>query len=284
MQNGLTLKELFEQFLLSKKSKGAVDETIKTYYYHFLAISKHLDTTINISELTSQHLLTMIESMRSGQLTSSSIRSYSITMRAFINWCKESGYTDISFKAYKSEEIIKETYTKEELKILLKKPKLKTCLFSEYRNWVIVNLLVNSGCRAGTIRNIKIGDIDFDNRIITARHTKNKKTLVIPLCSEMVSILQEYLKFRNGEEKDYLFCNIYGEQMTENGLRCAIANYNKSRGVTKTSIHAFRHTFAKMYLIDCGGDAFTLQKLLGHSTLEMTKHYCAIFDSDIAKN
>ena len=53
---------------------------------------------------------------------------------------------------------------------------------------------------------------------------------------------------------------------------------------TKTSKHAFRHTFARKYLVDCGGNAFTLQRLLGHSTLDMTKHYCAIFDADIAKN
>ena len=68
------------------------------------------------------------------------------------------------------------------------------------------------------------------------------------------------------------------------GLRQSIARYNMRRGVQKTSIHLFRHTFARKYLIDCGGDAFTLQKLLGHSTLAMTKHYCAIYDADLTKN
>ena len=60
--------------------------------------------------------------------------------------------------------------------------------------------------------------------------------------------------------------------------------FGRRRGVQKTSIHLFRHTFARKYLIDCGGDAFTLQKLLGHSTLAMTKHYCAIYDADLTKN
>ena len=191
----------------------------------------------------------MIESMRNSNLSDNSIKSYIITMRAFINWSRENGLTDLTLGAYNAEETIKETYTKEELKLLLKKPNLKNCLFSEYRNWVIINLLVNNGCRAATIRNIKIGYIDFENRMITARHTKNKKPLVIPLCSEMIMILHEYLKHRDGSEDDYLFCTIYGGAMNEDCLRQAIEK-NKSRGVTKTSIHAFRHTFAKMYLLE----------------------------------
>lgn len=92
------------------------------------------------------------------------------------------------------------------------------------------------------------------------------------------------MKVQCGEMDDYLFPNENGTQLTENGLRCSIASHNRRQGVQKTSIHLFRHTFAKKYLVDCGGNAFTLQRLLGHSTLDMTKHYCAIFDADITKN
>ena len=100
----------------------------------------------------------------------------------------------------------------------------------------------------------------------------------------MVSILQDYMGIRGGADEDYLFCDQYGGMLSENALRLAIAAYNQRRGVQKTSIHLFRHTFARKYLVDCGGNAFTLQKLMGHSTLKTTKIYCNIFDADIAKN
>ena len=147
-----------------------------------------------------------------------------------------------------------------------------------------MNLLLNNGCRAATIRNILIRDVDLPNRVIYLRHTKNKKAQVIPLCDALCAVLREYLRIRGGGDDDFLFPNESGTQLTENGLRCSIANYNNSRGIQKTSIHLFRHTFARKYLVDCGGNAFTLQRLLGHSTLDMTKHYCNIFDADIAKN
>ena len=183
----------------------------------------------------------------------------------------------------KDKETVKETYTDSELSLLLKKP-AKDCDFCEYRNWVIINFLLNCGCRASTVRNIQSRDIDLSAKQVTYRHTKTGKVQIIPLCSLMVNILRDYITVRKGESTDYLFCNEFGEKLSGNALREAIHRYNKRRGVEKTSLHAFRHTFARKYLIDCGGDAFTLQKLLGHSTLQMTKHYCTIYDADIAKN
>ena len=183
----------------------------------------------------------------------------------------------------KDKETVKETYTDAELATILKRPG-KNCSFCEYRNWVIVNFLMNCGCRSASLRNIQNRDVDLDTRQIILRHNKNGKIQAVPLCSVMVSILKEYTAIRKGKPDDYLFCDQYGGMLSMNGLRLAVARHNQSRGVAKTSTHLYRHTFARKYLVDCGGDAFMLQKLLGHSTLKMTKHYCAIYDADIAKN
>jgi integrase/recombinase XerD len=145
-----------------------------------------------------------------------------------------------------------------------------------------VNFLINSGCRAGTIRNIQNRDVSLPDKRVIYRHTKTGKLQSVPLCSQMAKILSEYMGIRGGAPEDYLFCTVYGEMMSENALSCAIKKYNHRRGVSRTSIHLFRHTFARKFLVDCGGDALILQKLLGHSTLAMTKHYCAIYDTDIS--
>ena len=247
-------------------------------------MAKHLDIDLDIADLKKRDLENMIASMRESGLASNTINSYTRTLKTFLSWCNREGYTSLNIPLYKAEETIKETYTDAELKTLLKKPNVRECTFAEFRNWAIINFLLNSGCRAATVRGIQIRDLDLDNGIVYYRHTKNKKAQVIPLCSPMTAILREYLRVRGGGPSDYLFCTESGEQLTENGLRQSIARYNERRGVLKTSIHLFRHTFARKYLIDCGGDAFTLQRLLGHSTLNMTKHYCAIFDADITKN
>ena len=71
--------------------------------------------------------------------------------------------------------------------------------------------------------------------------------------------------------------------MTSRGLGSAIECYNRNRGVNRTSIHAFRHTFAKKYLLG-GGNVFMLQKLMMHSDLNTTKEYLNLFVEDLQKD
>ena len=279
-----TIEETFSDFIISKNTKGLAEKTLQSYQAQFQAVARHLDVKMDIAMLQKADLDAMIISMRTAHLSPNSINSYTRTLKSFFSWCNEQGITRLNIPLYKAEETVKETYSDLELSALLKKPDIRKATFAEYRDWMIINFLLNCGSRAATVRAIQIRDVDLDGGVVFCRHTKNRKTQVIPLCSAMVSILREYLRHRGGEAADFLFCTETGSQLTENGLRQSIARYNTRRGVQKTSTHLFRHTIARKYLIDCGGDAFTLQKLLGHSTLAMTKHYCAIFDADLTKN
>ena len=278
-----SVSEYFDLYLSSAAARGVKDKTLQTYKNHFRSIAKRMDVTVPMNRLNSQDLEDMILSMREEGLSASSINSYTRTLKVFFSWCNEQGYTKTNLKIYKASETVKETYTDDELMTLLKKPEAD-CKFCEYRNWVIVNFLLNSGCRAATVRNIQNQDVDLSRKQIVLRHTKNGKVQVIPLCSSMVAILRDYMAVRGGAASDYLFCNEFGDFLTENALRLAIVKYNTNRGVERTSIHAFRHTFARKYLVDCGGDAFSLQRLMGHSTLKMTRHYCNLFNDDIIEN
>ena len=69
-------------------------------------------------------------------------------VRAFLYWCMEKGYLEkYPIRLVRADNPIKEPYTTDELQKLLKEPDCKTCSFAEYRNWVIVNFLLGTGCR-----------------------------------------------------------------------------------------------------------------------------------------
>ena len=155
-----SVSEYFDLYLSSAAARGVKDKTLQTYKNHFRSIAKRMDVTVPMNRLNSQDLENMILSMREEGLSASSINSYTRTLKVFFSWCNEEGHTSLNIKLYKAPETDKEVYTDEELIILLKKQEAN-CNFCEYRNWVIVNFLLNSGCRAATVRNIQIQDVDL---------------------------------------------------------------------------------------------------------------------------
>ena len=167
----ITLIEVFPRFITAKKAEGVSEKTLKTYHWHFHCIGKHIDLQTSFDELTKEHLNLLVVSMRENGLSHNSISSYMRVMRTFLKWSKEQGYTTLDVPNIRDKETLKDTYTDDELALLLKKPS-NTCDFSEYRNWVIVNFLLNCGCRASTIRNIRNCDVDISARQVLFRHTK----------------------------------------------------------------------------------------------------------------
>lgn len=202
-------------------------------------------------------------------------------LRTILYYFMKLGYIE-TFEVFtiKADEPIIETYSHHELELLLKKPNIKTSSFVEYRTWVMENFFMGTAVRITTALNIKIGELDLEMEEVRLTNVKNRKHQANPLPPTLCKILKEYLSYRNGGKDDYLFCNQFGAQFSRRGAQDCIKDYNLSRGVSKTSAHMFRHTFAKLWIMN-DGDIFSLQKILGHSTLEMVKRYVSLWGDDL---
>ena len=280
LKNGpLDLFTVFEEYLLYCKGRGLTEKSLSSLdgtLYKLLQRLGNLDLEDPYSKQLISEYYTFI--VNNNTLAINSRGTYLRQLKAFFKWVNKEYDMSIPLPYIIHEDVIKDTYSDDDLKKLIKKPR-QWKNFSEYRNWIITLLLIDTGMRASTVRNIRLQDVNFKEGYIITKHNKTKKQQLIPISKTLVNEMYKYSGYVNKYE--WLFPDIYGNQMSENALKLAIRKYNLERGVKITSIHAHRHTFAKRFLLEMGGDAFKLQKMLGHSTLEMTKHYCAIYDKDL---
>lgn len=281
------IEEFVEQFILECEIKNLSKWTIAYYRQALKPFLQFLNqNSIKfVTEITKEVLNDFVIYLKSSIENTTTINSYLRGIRAFLNYLikEEILENKIELRLLKEEEKIKETYSEEDIKKLIKKPDLKRCSFAEYRNWVLVQYLLETGNRLSSVINIKVGDVDLQNCIVEIKHSKNKSHYFSPISRSMCKILKDYIRTWGLKEDDYLFPTQNGLQMTKNAIQKAIRDYNTRRGVKLTSIHAFRHTFAKNYIAS-GGNPFKLKQLLGHKTLEITNRYVKLYSEDLKKD
>lgn len=271
---GVQMFDCIEEFLTEKKVGGTSPNTLKTYRWHLNMLLNLLGGSVDMSHYDKSAYNLFYEKLVARGISSMTVKSYCLTVRVFSYWCMERGYCDeFKISEVKAQGKIKQTYTEDELKKLLKKPNLHKCTFTEYKVWVLENLVICTGLRIGSVVNIRVGDIDFDNNCIIINNTKNKSPFTTYFNKDFAKILKEYLVYRRpSSNNDYLICTNEGLPISRRTMQQEIAKYNKERGVSKTSIHLMRHTFAKNS-IRSGVDVFSLMSKLQHKNINTTLNY-----------
>lgn len=276
----VTIFSAFQEFLEDKRSHNLSKASIIDYEDSIRYFINHFgfDEYTPLSDINEEMFRDWRNELLERDIKPTSINRYLRDCKVFLNWCVNNAlyFNEIKIEMVKGQEEPIKSFSDEDVSLLLQKPLNKTD-FIEWRTWVVVNWVLATGSRAGTIVNVHLNDIDFKNKEIALRHTKNKKTQIIPLSSKLATILKEYSHmWRYGcDGEDFLFPNQANEQLTSDALTQSFAKYCKKRGCSKTSIHGLRHTFALNW-IRRGGNEFKLQKILGHATLDMTRRYVAL--------
>lgn len=285
-----TIYSAFMEFIEEKQCKNLAAKSILDYEKTFYAFMNHFnfDEYTPVSVITEDIYRKWTKSMLERELKPNSINRYLGDARVFVNWLYNKPnpyiYTPIKINLVQGQDTGVKAFPDDELYAILEKP-TNLNSFTEWRVWTVISWILATGNRCSTVCEVRIGDIDFKNREIFLRHTKNKKAQVIPLSPALEQIIKDYIKtWRYGATKDdYLFPNTANEFLTPEALTHSFAKYCKNRACTHTNIHGLRHSFALNWVRN-GGSEFKLQKILGHTTLTMTRRYVALATEDLKED
>ncbi|MDD2495749.1 MAG: tyrosine-type recombinase/integrase [Tissierellia bacterium] len=282
----VTYGVFFDEFERRCKVKNVSEYTLKFYYNSLKPFEVYLDkcNIKMIKQIDKNIYENYVLHLQNKLNNTVTINTYLRAVKTFLRYAMECNYIDeFKIAIIKPDDYVKETYSDEDIKKLIKKPNLKTCSFVEYRNWVLVQYLLETGNRVNTLIRIKVGDVDLEDGMVLLNITKSHKQMYFPISKTMINILLNYLDAFEFCSDDWLFPNSEKGQLSRGLAAKSIARYNKQCGVNITSLHAFRHTFAKNYIMN-GGNAFKLQRLLGHSTLNVTQMYIRLFGTDLKED
>ncbi|MCP3685048.1 MAG: tyrosine-type recombinase/integrase [bacterium] len=183
-------------------------------------------------------------------------------------------------KTPKPDKTIVQALTPSEIKSLLRLCSGATSI--NVRNKAILSILLDCGLRVSELANLMLEDVSMDNGTLLVRHGKGGKQRTVRMGSQAQKALWRYLSIYRKGESNRLFLNKSGGPLDVVGIKMMVKRLG-DKAKLKVHPHKLRHTFAISFL-RAGGDAFSLQYLLGHSTLQMTQRYLQSLNADDAIN
>jgi integrase/recombinase XerD len=278
-------------FLKDCRIRNLSDSTL-TYYKNELTGFRKLLEKQNLS--TNPNLITediikenvILKMMEEGR-KESAINTRLRAIRAFMNWLYKQGHIIHNpvenLKLIRQKREVVQTFTREQIRSLLAQPDLTT--FTGQRDLTMMMLLFETGLRVSELVNLRVDDINFEDNLIRVSSPKNYRERVVPFQSTMKRQLNKYIHLRGYiEDEPTLFLSIDNKPISIKWFQDTLRKYGRQANIkgVRVSPHTCRHTFAKM-CVQSGMDVFHLQKLLGHSSLEMVRRYVELFTTDVVK-
>jgi len=153
------------------------------------------------------------------------------------------------------------------------------------RDKCMILMLLRSGIRIGELLALKLQDINLKKRtVIIHESAKTGKGRVVYISDDAYKALRKWIKVRN-PQREYLFYSSCMVNMSYGTARSSFIKYlRKARLVRKGyTLHCLRHTFASE-LLSAGMPLESLQILMGHSNIEVTRRYARLTNTALEKD
>ena len=199
-------------------------------------------------------------------------------MRAFLKWAFNEGYAaeDITqrLKLPKAQRKVIDVLTDDEIRRLFACFNLRD--WYGIRNYAICALMLDSGLRLNEVVSLEWGNMHVAEGYAIVNGKGNKQRIV-PLGLQSKKVLYRYegvlaLKHSIEDEKTALFVKDEQTPIKQSTVEQLFRVLKKKAGIPRLRPHLLRHSFATRYL-ENGGDVYSLQQILGHTSLDMVRRY-----------
>lgn len=264
-----------------KIEKNYSDNTYKNYEKDLLEYQEYLNKeNIDITKTNYKLVRKYLTYMFDKNYSKKTISRHISTLRSFYKYLKEEKIIKnnpmLLISNPKLDKKLPNFLYYDELEILLNIPDKENIL--GLRDSLILELLYSTGVRVSELVNIKMKDINFNEKRILILGKGNKERYVL-YGNTLQELLELYLKNSRevlNKNSEYLILNKNGEKITDRGIRLIINKILKKGELDyHVSPHTLRHTFAT-HMLENGADLKSVQELLGHSSMSTTQIYTHI--------
>lgn len=283
-----TIEAACEAFLARCEALNLAEGSIAWYRHILRALAQFLGPRARaLGEVTPAHLRDHLTDLRRrGQASETVFRTYGGIRCAFRFWKREGLVAENPMERVerpRRERALIRPLSAEQAARLVDAPDRRTA--DGLRDRAMMMLLLDSGLRVSELLSLEAARVDWLNCAATVMG-KGRKERVVPFSAKTAQALLEYAQARaKARARDpQLFLGKTGKKICRSKARKMILRYGKAAGIegVRMSPHTLRHTFAVLYVRN-GGDSFSLQEILGHSTLEMTRRYVNLASRDVAE-
>jgi integrase/recombinase XerD len=251
------------------KLRGFSERTVKSYLFYnqkFLEFIKK-----DVDQVTEDDIKSFIAKKMEGGTSAKSIVLIKSALKFFYDEVLKKNI--VTFKSPKVSKKLPTVLTKDEVKRMID-------LIENKKHKLIVMALYSTGLRLSELTNLRVGDLELNEKIGWVRSGKGEKDRIFILSDKIVEELRDSTIGR--EITDYVFAGRNGS-LSQRLIQKIVASAAKKAEInTRVSPHTLRHSFAT-HLLESGENIRKIQELLGHASLSTTQIYTHVSTEELKK-
>lgn len=301
----MTTLEAVREYLLDCEARNLSEQTLRWYREKLGRFLQFLESqgVESVESITPSIIREFLHSLRGSRpktgnrssLSGHTLAGFDQVLRAFFRFLVHEGVLTkdpmSTIRKTKRPKTEIASFTQKEVRKMLS-VYAERRTFIEHRNYVVLLCFFDTAIRLSELTRLELDDVELDSWFIRVRHGKGGKERRVPIGKILRQALGEYIPRRihvvqesGGMDSGALFCSERGRRLSSSHVyRRIVRQAGEQAGVRgkRISPHTWRHLSAVEW-IRAGGDPFSLQARLGHSTMDMVRHYVQLSEGDVRR-